>query len=463
MGPAEIAITLTLVALLGASGFCSAAETTLFSLSHADRQLLASKAPATSRILERLLANPSGLLITILLMNVTVNTAAFVLATLLGNEFSPSVAGLVGAAVLLSTILVGEVIPKTLAVSQRVRFTPIVVPVVVFAGRVLYPIRIVAERFTIRPLSRLVAPARPRISDAEALAELKQLIESQSASGIIQPQERRLLADVLRLRTLRVSDVMTPRREIIWLQETDHAATLLHACKAHGHSRYPLIGTDERVAGVVRAQDVLPAVGVSRQPETVLIRSAARPVHFVPERARLDQLLERFRTAGVELAMCVNELGDVTGMVQIEDVVRELGVGPAEADTPERQIRMVAMNTWELPGRLSLRHLDEFLAHLDLHIHKDKRPDVDTVAGLVAATLGRLPRLGDAASFDGFRLIVQSLSGRSVLRVWLVLTPQFPPQAQDTASPDATSPDIPLAPGATSGDRDPIPDAGGAL
>jgi len=430
----EIAIILSLGALLIASGFCSASETTLFSLSHADRQLLASRSPATSRVLERLLVNPSGLLITILLMNVTVNTAAFVLATLLGSKFSPSVAGVVGVAVLLATILAGEVIPKTLAVSQRVRFTPFIVPVVVFASGVLYPLRIVAERFIIRPLARLVAPARPRISDAEALAELKQLLESQSASGIIQPQERRLLSDVLRLRTLRVSDVMTPRNEIIWLNDTDHAATLLETCKIHGHSRYPLLGPDgERVVGVIRAQDVLPAIGASRQPKSVLLNTAARQVHFVPERARLDQLLEQFRAAGAELAMCVNELGEVTGMVQIEDVVRELGVGPAEADAPERQIRMVAMNTWELPGRLSLRHLDEFLAHLGLTI--TNRPDVDTVAGLVAATLGRIPRLADAAEFDGFRLVVQSLSGRSVLRVWLVLTPKS--EAQD--QPRATS------------------------
>lgn len=442
MGTAEIAIILTLVALLAASGFCSASETTLFSLSHADRQLLSSKVPATSRVLERLLANPSGLLITILLMNVTVNTSAFVLATLLGAKFSPTIAGIIGFVVLTTTILAGEVIPKTLAVSQRVRFVPVVVPVVLFASGVLYPIRIVADRFIIRPLARVLAPARPRITDAEALAELKQLLESQSASGIIQPQERRMLSDVLRLRTLRVSDVMTPRREIIWLHDTDHAATLLDACRVHGHSRYPLLGPDgQTVVGVVRAQDVLPAIGASRQPASVLLNTAARQVHFVPERARLDQLLERFRTAGAELAMCVNELGEVTGMVQIEDVVRELGVGPAEADAPERQIRMVAMNTWELPGRLSLRHLDEFLAHLGLHIPEDKRPDVDTLAGLVAATLGRIPRLGDAADFDGFRLLVQSLSGRSVLRVWLVLTPKASARDEsDVSSPRDTAP-----------------------
>lgn len=429
MGTAEIAIVLTLIALIGASGFCSASETTLFSLSHADRQLLASRSPVTSRAIERLLANPSGLLITILLMNVTVNTTAFVLAALLGARFSPSIAGVIGVSTLTATILAGEVIPKTLAVSQRVRFAPVVVPVIVFAGRVLYPIRMVADGFIIRPLARVVAPTRPPISDAQALAELRQLLESQSASGIIQPQERRLLSDVLRLRTLRVLDVMTPRREIIWLKESDHAGTLLEICKAHGHSRYPLLAADDAtVVGVVRAQDVLPAIGASRKPESVPVRTVGRPVQFVPDRARLDQLLDRFRTAGAELAMCVNELGEVTGMVQIEDVVRELGVGPADSDAPERQIRMVAMNTWELPGRLSLRHLDEFLAHLGVRIAQDDRPDVDTLAGLVAGRLGHLPRVGDAAEFDGFRLLVQSLSGRSVLRVWLVLkTRPVPP------------------------------------
>lgn len=425
MGTVEIAILIALVTLLAGVGLSAAAETAVFSLSHADRQLLAQRAPSTARAVERLLANPSGLLVTILLMNVAASTVAFVLASLLSARFSPAIQGAIGVAVLLTTILVGEVIPKSLAVAHRVRFAPIIVPIIVFSGRILSPVRIIAEDFIIRPLARVVAPTRPQVSDAEALGELRQLLESQSASGLIQPQERRLLSDVLRLRTLRVLDIMTPRREIIWLNESDTAATLLSTCRAHGHSRYPLLGPDaEAVVGVVRAQDVLPAIGATRSPETVFVRANSRPAHFVPERARLDQLLERFRSAGVELAMCVNELGDVTGMVQIEDVVRELGVGPADADAPERQIRMVAMNTWELPGRLSMRHLDEFLAPLGLAIGEDERPDVDTVAGLVAARLGHIPRVGDDAAFAMFRLLVQGLSGRSVTRVWLIISPK---------------------------------------
>lgn len=446
MGPLDAAIALALLALIAGSAFCSAAETSLFSLSHADRQLLASRHPATARAIERLLANPSGLLVTILLMNTAVNTSAFVLATVAGARFSAGVQGAIGIATLLLTILAGEVTPKTLAVANRLRFAPVIAPIIIFAGRILAPLRYVAEGFIIRPLARVVAPTRPPVSDAAALEELKQLLESQSASGVIQPQERRLLADVLRLRTLRVSDVMTPRRDIIWLNVSDSADDLLSACRAHGHSRYPLLAADGRsIVGVVRAQDVLPAVGATKAPASVPLSPAARAAPFVPERSRLDQLLESFRSARAELAMCVDEHGNVTGMVQIEDVVRELGVGPADSDAPERQIRMVGLNTWELPGRLSLRHLDDFLSHLGLALEPSERLDVDTVAGLVGGRLGRIPRVADVAEFASFRLVVHTVSGRSVQRVWLNLlaptseaegpAPRSAPRGD--ASPDA--------------------------
>jgi CBS domain containing-hemolysin-like protein len=429
VGVTETVLTCAVfAALLCASAACSAAETSLFSLSHADRQLLGQRAPSTAARVERLLREPRALLITILLMNVAVNTSIFMLASVVGARVSDAAAGVIGLATLLATILLGEVVPKTLAVANRMAFARVLSPVILLAGRLIRPVRLVAENFVIAPLSRLVVPARPVVSEAQAAAaatrELSELLESQAEQGVLDPTERRLLSDVLRLRSLRVRDVMTPRQDIVWLSAGDSGEELLAACRTHGHSRYPLSSLrDERVvAGVLRTQDVLPAIGASKDPKAVSLQAFAREACFVPERARLDQLLDRFRALGAEVAMCVDELGNVTGMVQIDDVVRELGVGPADSDAPERQVRLVALNTWEAPGRMSLRHLEDFLAALRVPFPREAQDaDVGTLSGMVSQRLGRIPRVGDDAAFPGFRLVVQSVSGRSVARVWIIV------------------------------------------
>ena len=433
------------LALLAASALCSASETALFSLTHADRQLLANRSPNAARIIERLLASPSSLLVTILLMNVVVNTIMFVLASVLGTRYSGAVAVIIGTTTLLSTILLGEVIPKTLAVAHRMFFARLLAPIVLVADRILAPIRFVTERLIILPLTRIAVPRRAGPTDAQAIAELSELLASETASGIIDPHERRMLADVLRLRTLRVRDAMTPRREIVWLSAEDSGATLLSNYKQHGHSRYPLAAAHDpkTIVGVIRAHDVLPAIGAAASPDLVQIQAFAQTVHFIPDRARLDQLLDRFREWGADVVICVDELGEVSGMIQIDDVIRELGVGPVDVDAPERQIKLVGLNTWELPGRLSLRHLVDFLAALKISLPDEERQDIGTVAGLILSKLGHIARVGDDASFGSFRLIVQAVSGRSVLRVWLILTHQSTtsvPQSADKIDEQASSP-----------------------
>ncbi|HLP86082.1 MAG TPA: transporter associated domain-containing protein, partial [Phycisphaerales bacterium] len=142
-------------------------------------------------------------------------------------------------------------------------------------------------------------------------------------------------------------------------------------------------------------------------------------VRFVPERARVDQLIELFRATNSDAALVVNETGELVGFVQVDNVVNELVKFAAVSDeTPRQQVRMVGLGEWEVPGRLSVHHWEEFFEPME----GTRREGVSTVAGLVLTRLGRVPRVGDSVTIGNVRLVVDAMRGRNIERVRVSIT-----------------------------------------
>ncbi|HRQ71560.1 MAG TPA: transporter associated domain-containing protein [Phycisphaerales bacterium] len=153
---------------------------------------------------------------------------------------------------------------------------------------------------------------------------------------------------------------------------------------------------------------------------TTAVSSHLRPARFVPENARLDRLLERFREAETSVAVCVDEHGGVSGLISIEDVVEELVSHQPDAESePESEVRSLGNGRWLVPGRLGVREWAELLgvetALLGAH------PRVATVAGLLIARLGRIPAVGDEVSIGNVRLRAESARDRVVDTVLVTL------------------------------------------
>lgn len=403
--------------LLAASAVCSGSETALFSLTHADRARLRRENPGVHVAVSRLLASPRAFLVAVLLGNVTVNSVYFVAASMAEQRMSGVVRPFFVVAVLLLMITCGEVLPKSLAAAHRVTLCRVFAKPASWWFLLISPVRRFSERYLIAPITRLLRPRRPGTGAGVSADELAALLEAGGREGVLHEGEQRLLADVVRLSAVRVREIMTPRTDIDWIDATATVQDLLAKVKKTGHTRFPVCRgeLDEiTVAGFVSAQRVIPLLNRDSKALSRPINQVMEPVRFVPDKARLDQLLEQFRQTKSDAILCVNELGDLTGLVEIDAVIGELvGVTTdgSQVDTP--QVRMVALGTWEVPGRLGVRDWVDFFGGSGATA--DAR--VATVAGLIFVKLGRVPKVGDECQLGNLTLRVEAMDGRDIQRV----------------------------------------------
>ncbi len=403
--------------LLAGSALCSGSETAFFSLTQGDRLRLRKVAPGTAAAVAELLHSPRSLLVTILLGNVAVNTGFFVVSAVVGRGlFGAAGAVIFGVASLASIILLGEVLPKTIAAAHRVSFCRLAAGPMLFFFRTLGPIRVGAEHFVIAPLARLVRPREaedPRLSVEEVAA----LLELGGQQGALDVEEQRLLGEVVELGTLRVRDVMRPRVDVSWLVPQSTIRDAVTIARETGDRIVPVRNPDGTgVAGVVDVQRLFKAL--NRKPEVAVnaVSSVLLPARFVPETARLDQLLDDFRRASATMSLAVNEHGAVTGLVRLEDVIDELvRLSAGDDEDFQDQMRIVGLGEWEVPGRLSIRHWGEFFETEVLEPERDGR--ASTLGGLIFSRLGRPPQPGDELRLRNVVLRVESVRGRVVEKV----------------------------------------------
>ena len=421
----EIILASLMPVCLLASAVFSSSETAFFSLTQADRLRLRKSSPSAYAAAMRLLASPRSLLIAVLIGNVTVNSAYYVLAATVGKAWFKTL-GQVGFGVgaLLLMIALGEVLPKSIAAAHRVPLCRVLARPLVWCFEIVRPIHAFAETFVVAPIVRVLIPRESEGSGATLSAqELAALLDKGARTGVLESQEQRLMSEVVRLSSVRVREVMMPRVDIRALSSGATAAEVFELVGQTGQTRLLLCRGDltaASVRGFVDVQRVITALNRDPRGHAMPVDALAEPVCFVPDRARLDQLLDHFRATHSESAVCVNESGEMTGIVELDAVIAELvgvGVGGAADNDGSPQVRMVAMGSWEVPGRLAVRDWAEFFG--DRSIASD--PRVSTVAGIIIAKLGRLPRIGDECQLGELHLKVESLEGRVVDRVLVTL------------------------------------------
>ena len=415
--------------LVFVSGLCSASETAFFSLTHADRLRMRRAHPGAFHAVAILLAQPRSLLVAILLLNVAANTAYFTLAGLAGSDFfadAPAWAASFSVGCVLLLILLGEVLPKALASVHRVPVCRVMALPVLAWFRLITPLRVVLDTIIIAPLARLFRPAGKGEPQRLTPQDLSNLLDVGGAQGVLQADEQQLLADVVQLGTLRVKDIMCPRVDVSWLNATDTTQELLVVARDTGWTRYPICRgalNERQVVGLVNVQRVLPELARHGANARIPLASLVEPVRFVPERARVDQLLEHFRTTHSDAALVVSEHGELVGLVQIDDVIGELvKFASAGGEDAGAQVRMVAPGAWEVPGRLSVRDWEEFFEPRTED--RRARTHVSTVAGLILARLGRVPKEGDKVTISNLVLRVEAMRGRTIERVLVRLADQ---------------------------------------
>jgi putative hemolysin len=405
--------------LLALSALFSGSETALFSLTPARRERLRETEPRLARRVDRLLGRPGRLLATILLANLLVNvsvSALFTLAiigwTAATGRSSAVYIGL-GGLVLTGLLLVfGEVTPKVVATRGPERFARLVAPLVRAVSVILAPFSFL--------LQRLGVTLAPRRGEDEHLSEeeLQTMIRVGREREVITDREQEILWNLVALEERTVSEVMTPRIDMVCLAQDTPVREAIEVCREEGRSRLPVYdGTPDSIVGVAYAKELLAADPAAPVGDVV------RPAFYVPEVKRLPSLLDELRKKGCHIAVVVDEFGQTAGLVTLEDVLEAIfGEITDEYDDASEEVPWVRVgkDSYLVDGDIDIATLDRLFDGVFGDVEDER------LAGFVHDRLGRLPEAGDTVRIDGVEVVVREMVKNTLEKALVRRAPEPP-------------------------------------
>ncbi|RRO19287.1 HlyC/CorC family transporter [Saccharopolyspora rhizosphaerae] len=388
------------VLLVLAAGVFAASEAAITVASQARAEDLARQGRAGAKQLVALLGDRPRHVNLLLLLRLACEMGATVLVTVVALRIAESETGALVIAVLImlvaSYVLVG-VGPRTLG-----RQHPYGIGVKIAA-----PVRVLAR--LLNPLTRLLILIGNMLTPGKGFregpfsteVELRELVDLAGERGVVAAGERDMIHSVFELGDTLAREVMVPRTEIIWIEHTKSARQALALCLRSGFSRIPVIGDSvDDIVGLVTLKDLTRIVLESTESAGPAVTDLMRPAAFVPDTKRLDELLREMQISRSHLAIAVDEYGGTAGLLTIEDIVEEIvGEITDESDREEhRPVEHYEDGTVRVSSRLPVEDLAELF---DVELDDS---DVETVGGLLAQQLGRVPLPGAETEIAGLRL-----------------------------------------------------------
>jgi len=265
-------------------------------------------------------------------------------------------------------------------------------------------------------IARLLEPPEEKGEEPTPQENLQELIEAGEQEGLLEKGQGELLHSVVEFRDTLVREVMTPRPEIAALEVNAPVEELRRLFREKRLTRYPIYsGQLDRIDGIVNVRDLMELP--PEEQSKVTLRSLVRPVTFVPETKRIQELLKELQQTTTQMAIVINEYGGVSGLVTIEDMVEEIvGEIRDEVEPHARDIVRETENSYLVKGNTELAQIVE-----QLHVEMESG-DYYTVAGLLLAHLGHVPPPGESLQLGNLTFEVLEANDRTVLKVRLRLT-----------------------------------------
>jgi CBS domain containing-hemolysin-like protein len=315
-----------LAILIGFSAFFSMAETAMTTISRPRIAHLVEMKKPGARILRRLREDPAKLLSTILVGNNVVNISASVLATTLITGYFQKLGmvqeGLIiGIAIGFMTLFIlvfGEITPKTVAIRNAEPLALWLSPVMVVFEWILSPIAWTLTALS-RPLIFLFGGKIPEQGPFITEEVIKTLLFVGEKEGVFEREEREMISGVFKFGDLTVTEVMTPKDKVVYVEANETVEDVIHKIKESGHSRVPVIDQNlDNIIGVIYAKDLLEAGGSEN------VKEYLRQMLFIPGVKKISDLLEQMQAEYKHLAIVVDEFGHTLGLVTLEDLVEEI-------------------------------------------------------------------------------------------------------------------------------------------
>lgn len=308
------------------------------------------------------------------------------------------------------TLIIGELVPKRLALQFSERIAGLIARPMRAISTVASPVVWFVGISTDAILSLL--RARSQAEEPVTEEEIQMIIRESTDAGVLEAAEHEMIRSVFRLADRKVGSLMVPRPDVVWLDIDDPLAIAWQKIRESSHSRFPMCRGDlDTVLGIVSVKDIWAQLTEGREPDLHLARRLA---FFVPEHLSVLKALELFRQDGTTLAVVIDEYGGTSGVLSLTDILEAIvGDLPSTEEPAEQRVVCRDDGSWLVDGSVPIDEVKELLQMKGL-------PDEDqyqTIAGFVLHRLGRIPKSGDYADWGNFRFEVVDMDGYRIDKV----------------------------------------------
>lgn len=344
------------------------------------------------------------------------------------------------AAIAFLQVVIGELVPKTLAITYPER-TSLVLIRLSRAVRLLLGPFVTILGWSSTALLRLLRVPIPRLAKrlgAFSAEELQLIIASSDAEGTLEAEERELLANVFEFGDTVASEVMVPRTSIDAIEESASVRDLLQEVANSNHSRYPVMGDSlDEMRGLLYLKEVVSALGNGEIDLDSPIQPFVRESHFVHQNKPVGELLSDMQQQHHTLVTVVDEFGGTAGLVTLHDLVEEIvgHIADEEDDGEEPDFQILDATTAIVQAQVSL---DEVNDQLELHL--PQHDDYQTLGGFLIYRMQKIPTIGDTVTYDHLELTVISSDGPRLDRVRI--SKHLTSPRQETSTPEMPSTEV---------------------
>jgi CBS domain containing-hemolysin-like protein len=417
----------SIIVLLAFAGFLAASESALTSISRVVIDELEGK--RGSALLRKYSAHPARYLNVILLVRKLCEfTATVLLAVILLRNYpsAQAMALTVAIMVVLSYVVVGVGPRTTWKATTSHKYARYGIIVAYGLAFLLGPV----TKILISVGNALTPGKGFRSGPFTSEAELRDLVDQAHERGLVESDEHEMIHSVFELGDTLVRELMVPRTDMVWVEKDKSLRQGLSLALRSGYSRIPVIGDSiDNIVGIVYVKDLAKRVLDHHEAEqSESIEMHMRPANFVPEIKMADDLLREMQKNQIHLAIVVDEYGGTAGIITIEDIIEEI-VGEIEDEFDDAEEEFTWLSEDKARARASL-HIEDLADELKIEIEKSDYEDIDSVGGLMAQKLGRVPIAGSTISWEGWAITSERPQGRR-RRISSVLVERLEEEIED--------------------------------
>jgi putative hemolysin len=416
------------------NGFFAAAEIAVVKLRRIRIKQLVNEGKKNAAVLERLREEPDKFLATIQIgVTLSVAIASVIGGAVAAETLKPALKSIPIPIISLSsdvisiavvtiiityfTVIFGELIPKSIALSNPETVGLIIAPLIHKFSKlatIFVKILTVSTNILLKPFGKKAFRQRGYISEEE----IKLLIEEGREKGIFEAEERELIHSVFEFTDMSAKEVMVPTPHMVTIRLNMTLEDIKTTISEEQFSRYPVVGKDlNDIRGILYIKDFQNAL-VKGQ---VDIRKIIKPPFFIPETMKISNLLREMQKKRIHMALVIDEYGGVSGLVTMEDLLEEIVGEIRDEYDIESPVIQLSNGTYFVDASISIRDLKE-----DYKIEIPESTEYETLSGFLLTALQRIPKIGDVVEVEGKRITISEMVGQRIAKIKLEKLPEEP-------------------------------------